>query len=43
MNKNNIFLIGKSVIVKNVSTDKLEEYLNVRRYASMCRVAYGKQ
>jgi len=40
MNKNNIFLIGKTVIVKNVSTDKLEEYLNVRGYATMFRVAY---
>lgn len=40
MNKNNISLTGKSVIVKNVSTDKLEEYLNVRRYATMFRVAY---
>lgn len=40
MNKDNISLTGKSVIVKNLSADKLEEYLNVRRYATMFRVAY---
>lgn len=40
MNRNNIYLIGKLVIVKNVLTNELETYLNVRRYATMFQVAY---
>lgn len=40
MNKNNISLTGKSVIVKSVTTNELEEYLKVRRYATMFKVAY---
>lgn len=40
MNKNNIFLTGKLVIVKNVSNDELETYLKVRRYATMFKPAY---
>lgn len=40
MNRNNIFLTGDLVIVKNVSTDETETYLKVRRYATMFKSAY---
>ncbi len=43
MKKENIYIVGDSVIIKSVTEKEIEDYLHIRRFATVFKMAYDAE